>query len=378
MPKNIMIVVGEASGDILGADLVKELKHLSPNICCYGLGGEKMLQTGFDAKVNAAELSVAGLVEIIKHYPRLRGILNRMKSLLKDMPPDLLILIDSPDFNLPLAKEAKRLGIKVLYYVSPQIWAWRKSRIKIIKKCIDMMAVVFPFEVKFYTDAGIKAKYVGHPLIKQAKVSTNRKEFFTQEKLNPEKKLIGLFPGSRRSEIENNFPTLLLAAEKLSKNRQDIQFITPIASTLAKEFIHSFSNKTDVNIHTTKADIYNTINACDAIAAASGTVTLQIVLMQTPMLLMYKISPFSYHILKRIVNFTYAGIANVIANKEIYREFIQHDANAINISNELNKLLSDQAYINNMKREMRQIKASLGEENGSIATAKLALELIDQ
>lgn len=371
-----MIVVGEASGDILGADLIKELNLLSPDLNCYGLGGEKMLQVGFNAQVNASELSVVGLVEIIKHYPRLRGILNKMKKLLENKPPDLLILIDSPDFNLPLAKEAKRLGIKVMYYVSPQIWAWRKSRIKIIKKCIDMMAVVFPFEVKFYEEAGVTAKYVGHPLAKQAKVSMDKNDFFTHELLDVDKKLIGLFPGSRRSEIEKNYPTLLAAAEELSKIRQDIQFITPIASTLAKEFIHSFTHSTNLKIHTTKADIYNVINACDAIAAASGTVTLQITLMQTPMLLMYKISPFSYHILQRIVNFTYAGIANVVADKEIYREYIQNDANPINIANELNKLLSDHDYTDKMKLEMHEIKKLLEKKDGSASTAKLAMELI--
>lgn len=373
-----MIVVGEASGDLLGANLVQELKHLSPEINCYGIGGEKMLLAGFDAKVNAAELSVAGLIEIIKHYPRLRGILNKMKSLLKKSPPDLLILIDSPDFNLPLAKEAKRLGIKVMYYVSPQIWAWRKSRIKIIKKCVDMMAVVFPFEVKFYTDAGVAVNYVGHPLVMQAKISLDKNEFIAKENLEPNKKLIGLFPGSRRSEIENNFPILLSAAEKVLQQRQDVQFITPVASTLSENFIHSFSNETNLKVQTTKADIYNVIHACNAIAAASGTVTLQITLMQTPMLVMYKISPLSYRILKRLVNFSYAGIANVIAKKEICREYIQENATATNIANELNKLLSDQTYVDNMKKDMQEIKEQLGEGNESITTAKLAMELINQ
>ena len=240
------------------------------------------------------------------------------------------------------------------------------------------MAVVFPFEVEFYTNAGIAAKYVGHPLVKQAKVSVSRENFIAKENLDPNKKLIGLFPGSRRSEIENNFPTLLSTAKKLLQNREDIQFITPIASTLSKDFIHSFINNTDIIIKTTNTDIYDAINACDAIAAASGTVTLQITLMQTPMLLMYKVSPLSYFVLKRIVNFTYAGIANVIANKEIYREFIQQDANADNLCHELNKLLSDKAYVNCMKENMQQIREQLGEKNGSISTAKLAMELINQ
>ena len=164
----LMIVVGEASGDLHGAKLVSALKNILPHISCYGLGGENMKQAGVEIRVHASELSVVGLVEVLKHYPRLRGILTKMKLELKNNPPDLLVLIDSPDFNLPLAKTAKKYGIKVMYYISPQIWAWRSSRIKLIKKYVDLMAVVFPFEEQFYKDANVPVKYVGHPLVKDA------------------------------------------------------------------------------------------------------------------------------------------------------------------------------------------------------------------
>ena len=372
----LMIVAGEASGDLHGANLVAELKKIQPNIECYGLGGEHMHQASVDILINVSELSVVGIIEVIKHYPRLRNILNKMKDELKSSRPDLLVLIDSPDFNLRLAKTAKRYGIKVMYYVSPQIWAWRSSRIKIIKKCVDMMAVVFPFEVKFYKDAGVPVEYVGHPLVKNAVVTTDKNEFFRNEKLNVKKKLIGLFPGSRISEIENNYPVLIEAAIKLLQQRNDIQFITPIASTLSEEFIQKYINHSDINITTTTADIYDVINACDCIAAASGTVTLQITLMQTPMLTVYKISPLTYRILNKIVNFTYAGIANVIAGKEIFREFIQDAATPENIALELEKLLSDPGYAAEMKREMSKIKEALGEKNGAAAAAQLAGKLI--
>jgi lipid-A-disaccharide synthase len=373
-----MIVTGEASGDLHGAHVVKEINKIFPTANCYGIGGEKMQQQGVELHTNVSELSVVGLIEVLKHYPRLRKLLNKTKNTLKSEKPDLLILIDSPDFNLPLAKVAKQYGIKVLYYISPQIWAWRKSRIKLIQNYVDMMAVVFPFEKKFYVDAGVPVEYVGHPLIKAANATIDKSDFYRSHQLDPNKKLIGLFPGSRVSEIEHNYPIILSAAIELLQQRQDIQFITPIAATLPHALIEKYITESDVQVRTTSEDIYNVINACDVIAAASGTVTLQITLIKVPMLIVYKISPITYQIFKRIVKFTYAGIANVIANKEICREFIQENATTKNISSELNRLLSDKEYVSEMKYNMQEIKESLGEKDGSAATASLAAKLIHE
>ena len=371
-----MIVVGEASGDMHGAKLIQELKNNIPNIDCYGLGGKHLKESGVKIHVDASELSVVGLVEIIKHYPRLFKILNKMRSLIKSSKPDLLILIDSPDFNLPLAKTAKKYGITVMYYISPQIWAWRSSRIKTIKKCVDMMAVIFPFEEKFYRNAGVPVQYVGNPLVKDAVSSVDKASFIQTVGLDSTKKIIGLFPGSRVSEIERNYPTLIDAAEILGRQRDDIQFITPIASTLSKEFIHKIISHTNIKIITTSSNIYDVIEVCDVIAAASGTVTLQIALMQTPMLIMYKISEITYKLLRKFIKSKYVGIANVIADKEICKELIQNDATANKISKELNCLLSDATYVHKMKAEMKKVREILGEKNGSFVAAKIATELI--
>ena len=373
---NIMIVTGEASGDLHGAHVVREIKKILPSVHCYGIGGTAMHQQGVEIHTNVSELSVVGLAEVLKHYTRLRGILNKTKNTLKTDKPDLLILIDSPDFNLPLAKAAKRYGIKVLYYISPQIWAWRKGRIKQIKKYVDMMAVVFPFEEQFYLDSGVPVEYVGHPLTKEAKATVDKTQFLNTENLDLNKKLIGIFPGSRVSEIENNYPVMLSAARDLVNQREDVQFITPVATTLPDDLIQKHITDAGIEVRTTTENIYNVINACDAIAAASGTVTLQITLMQVPMLIVYKISPTTYRIFKRIVKFTYAGIANVIAKKEISREFIQTNATPKNISAELNKLLSDNNYISEMKNNMQKIREELGDKDGSAATARLAAKLI--
>jgi len=373
---NLMIVTGEASGDLHGAHVIREIKKLLPNIYCFGIGGSQMQQAGVDIHTNVSELSVVGLVEVLKHYPRLRKLLNSTKNTLKQKKPDLLILIDSPDFNLPLAKTAKQHGVKVLYYISPQIWAWRKNRINLIKKYVDMMAVVFPFEEKFYREANVPVEYVGHPLTKDAHANTTRQQFFNTTKLDANKKLVGLFPGSRISEVDNNFPVLLNAANAVLQNRNDIQFITPIASTLPSELIKRHINEAGLEVITTTENIYDVINACDAIAAASGTVTLQITLMKIPMLIVYKISPTTYRIFKRIVEFSYAGIANVIAGKEISREYIQDDATAKNISSELNKLLSNEEYITKMKENMEAIREELGDKDASATTAQLAADLM--
>ena len=239
-----------------------------------------------------------------------------------------------------------------------------------------MMAVVFPFEEKFYLDAGVPVEYVGHPLTKEAKTNVDKNQFINSTGLDPRKKLIGLFPGSRISEIEYNYPIILSAADNLLQKRQDIQFITPIATTLSDDLIQKHIEEIGIEVFTTSENIYDVINACDVIAAASGTVTLQITLMQTPMLIVYKISPATYKIFKKIVKFSYAGIANVLARKEISREFIQADATTENISTELNKLLSEKKYIAEMKSNMQAIKNLLGDKDGSANTAHLAVELI--
>lgn len=374
--KRLMIVAGEASGDLHGAKLALELKKILPDTTCYGLGGDHMRKAGVNTIADVSELSVIGLIEVLKHYPRLRKILNRMKNELKRNRPDVLVLIDSPDFNLHLAKEARRHGIKVMYYISPQIWAWRSSRMRVIKKCVDMMATVFPFEEKFYRNAGVPVKYVGHPLVEDARTTTDKNAFFKNHKLYTDKKLVGLFPGSRTSEVEHNFPVLIQAATALSRQHPDVQFITPVASTLSAEFVENFIRNTPIDITTATANIYDVIHACDAIAAASGTVTLQVTLMQTPMLIIYRVSPITYRILNRLVDFTFAGIANVIAGREICREFIQHEATPENIAGELERLLSDHPYATRMKSEMSTIRNTLGEKNGSVEAAKLAAQLI--
>lgn len=371
-----MIVTGEASGDLYGARLARELENLVADITCCGLGGEHMRRAGVHLLADVSELSVIGLVEVIRHYPRLRSLLKTMKRELKRIRPDVLVLIDSPDFNLPLARQAKRCGIRVMYYVSPQIWAWRSSRIRVIRKCVDHMATVFPFEEKFYRDAGVPVEYVGHPLVEDAHASMDRDAFLEAHRLSADKKLVGLFPGSRTSEVEHNFPTLLRAAGELARRRSDVQFIVPVASTLPADFVHRFIGDPDAGITTSTAGIYDVIHACDAIAAASGTVTLQITLMQTPMLIIYKVSPITYRILSRLVNFRYAGIANVIADKTISREFIQHEATPENVAQELQKLLSDPAYTTRMRKEMGDIRDALGEKNGSAEAARLAVRLM--
>lgn len=377
LSRHVMIVAGEASGDLHGAKLVHALKKLHPDMDCYGIGGERMRQAGFHSLVDVSELSVIGLTEAVKHYRRLRKILNRMKEELQLNRPEVLVLIDSPDFNLPLAKAARKLGIKVLYYISPQIWAWRSSRIRVIRHCVDMMATVFPFEESFYRDAGVPVAYVGHPLVEDAHATADRAALIRSMGLDAEKRIVGIFPGSRESEIEHNLPVLVQSALALSKRLGNLQFVVPVAPTLPTHMVERYIQHTPADITATNSDIYDVIDACDAVAATSGTVTLQVTLMQTPMVILYRVSPLTYLILKRLVNFSYAGIANVIADREICREFIQHEASPENIAGELERLLSDPAYTDRMKREMGEIRKILGEKNGSVETARLALQLIE-
>lgn len=375
--RRIMIVAGEASGDIYGADLVSEALALDPKLHFFGIGGSGMRAAGVEALVDSADMAVMGLVEVFKHINIISSAYYRLKNILQKNPPELLVLIDYPGFNIRLAKVAKKAGVKVLYYISPKVWAWKAGRIKTIAARVDHIAVIFPFEVPLYKDVGLPVTFVGHPLLDHVKNSVGQKEAASSFGLDPSKKTIGLFPGSRKSEIELILPTILSTAELLQKRFPEIQFVLPVASTLSVDIILPHLKRANVKPTVTRERIHDLIKACDAVISVSGTVTLEIALTCVPMVIIYKVAPLTYHVAKRVVKIEHIGLCNIVAGKSLVKELIQDQANPEAIANEIEAIITDTTYRDKMIAGLEGIRNMLGGGGSAAKTAALALDLIE-
>ena len=375
--RRVMIVAGEASGDIYGADLVQKAHLQDPGIHFFGIGGSRMREAGVATVVDTADMAVIGLVEVLKHFGVISSAFHTLKKLLQNDPPELLILIDYPGFNLRLAKVAKKAGVKVLYYISPKVWAWKAGRIKKIAATVNRMAVIFPFEVPLYEKAGVPVSFVGHPLLDLVNVNMNRKEAATSFGLDPSKKTVGLFPGSRKSEIERILPAILSAAELLQKRFPELQFVLPLASTLGEEDILPHLKRAGIVPIITGQRIHDLIRACDAIISVSGTVTLEIALTGTPMVIIYKLTPLTYHIARRLVKIEHMGLCNIVAGRSLVKELLQDQATPEAIAAEITRILSDETYRETMVADLESIRGKLGGGGAAARTAFLALDLIN-
>lgn len=360
--KNILISAGEASGDMHAAKLIQTVQKQYPNIQFYGMGASLMQDAGARLIVNANELSVIGLLEIITKFKAIKQAFNIMEKALKDDKPDLLILVDYPGFNLRLAKAAKKHGVKVLYFISPKVWAWNQRRVKIIKKYVDIMAVIFPFEVDFYKQFAIPAVFVGNPLLELTKPKLSREQAIMDFDLDIEYKTIGLFPGSRKSEIKRLLPVMLAAAKILKEHNPELQFILPQASSISREYLNQFLQFSPVPVKVITEQNIDVMQVCDAIIAASGTATLEIAIMGIPLVIIYKTSWLEYLIAKMVIKIPYIGLCNILMQKKVAQELLQDDATAPKIAHEANRLLNDIDYRQEMLNNLREIKAVL--ENG--------------
>jgi lipid-A-disaccharide synthase len=378
MNKKVMISAGEASGDLHAANLVKALHQIDSSIKVTGMGSDKLREAGVNLLVDCADIAVVGIVEVLAKYREIRHALNILADDIRKNPPDLLILVDYQEFNFRLAKIAKKQGVKILFYISPQVWAWRPHRVHTIGKLIDMMAVLFPFEEKFYRNANVPVTFVGHPLVDETRPNKTPAECFAEYRLEPEKKLVGLFPGSRKGEIKRVLPVLLESAELIKQQHKDVQFILPVASTLSIDFIQPYiKNHLHLDIRVIKDRSYNIMQICDAIMTASGTATLEIALMGIPNTIVYRIAPLSYFILKRMITIDKIGLVNIVAEKDIIMEFIQHDAVPVKIAAEMDRLLVDENYRAGMVYEMTKVREKLGKKGGSNNIAQLAYDMLN-
>lgn len=371
-----MIVAGEASGDLHGANLVKELHRLDPNVAFFGIGGARMREAGVETLEDAARMAVVGLVEVITHFDVIYRAFTALKRILTSNPPDLLILIDYPDFNLRLAKVAKSRGVKVLYYISPQVWAWRVGRVKKIARLVDHMAVVFPFEVPFYEKEGVPVTFVGHPLVDHVQPSMPPADALRTFGLDPARRTVGLFPGSRRSEIRHLFPIILGTAKLLRERYPDLQFVLPLAASLDKSDIMPRIEASGLDIVIVEGQSHDVANVCDAIVTVSGTVTMEIALIGTPMVIIYRVSPLTYEVGKRLIRVEHAGICNIVAGERVVQELIQYDAEPERIAAEIGRILDDTEYADGMRARLAQVREKLGKPGGSANVARLAVEML--
>ena len=374
--KTVMIIAGEASGDMHGAHLVREMLKCNSALKFYGIGGNKLRREGVELLADAADMAVVGLTEVISKLGSILKIMALMKKSMDERRPDLVILIDYPDFNLPLAKAAHKRGIKVFYYISPQVWAWRKGRIKQIKKTVNKMAVILPFEVETYREKGFEANYVGHPLLDMVKTDYSKQEARKKFGLAGDKITIGILPGSRMSEIRKLMSELVRAAQILKREIPDAQFVLPLADTLDETIITEYISGADVQIKVISGHTYDVITCSDLALVASGTATLETALLSVPMIVVYKISALSYFIGKLIIDVKNISLVNIIAGKTIVPELIQSDASGAQIAAEALSILKNQDKRQEMINELQSIHSRLGEPGAARRTAQIAIDML--
>jgi len=375
-----MIVTGEASGDLHGAKLINAVKARSPETIFYGVGGSRMEAAGCDIMIPGEQLAVMGIVEVIGHFPVIWRSFQRLKrELHSDCRPDALVLIDFPDFNLRLANQAHKSGVPVLYYVSPQVWAWRKGRVKQIARVVDSLAAIFPFEPAYYDGLDIRVKYVGHPLLDEFAAVTEPVDLRRDLQIPDAKKIVGLFPGSRRNELRFMLETLVETANLVYEKRPDVHFLVPVADSLSQPEIQSkFPASLPVSfIESSTANIYDVAGCCDTILSVSGTVTLQVALAGTPMAIFYKASPLTYAIGKRLIRVEHFGLPNIVAGARIVPEFLQDMASPQALSDEALRVLNDSAYAAEIRAGLQKVHDKLGEAGCSMRVAEMLFDILD-
>ncbi|MDI9569413.1 MAG: lipid-A-disaccharide synthase [Pseudomonadota bacterium] len=376
--KKVLIVAGEASGDLHGANLVRGMLEMDPGLAFYGIGGPKMEAAGVRCLARAGDMAVVGLTEVFSKLGMILGVMRRLKRSLREEKPALAILIDYPDFNMPLARAAKARGIRVFYYISPQVWAWRRGRIRQLRQSVDRMAVILPFEAEIYRQEGMAVEFVGHPLLDVAHARRPRGEAIRRFDLREGGPVIGLLPGSRLSEATKLLPEMLAAAGIIRGELPAAQFVLPLADTLDRDGMEAMIRpwREQVDVKVIGNEIYDVLAVCDAAMVASGTATLETALIGVPMIIVYKISPFTYLMGRIFVKVDHIGLANIIAGKTVVPELIQRDVNPPRMAREILAILNDAARKDRIKQELAGIREKLGAPGASRRAARLALEML--
>ena len=368
--KRVLIVTGEASGDIYGANLARHL-HKQTSLKILGIGGERMRDAGVDILFDSSNISVIGVSEIL---PRLRAIIRAYRivtGLIKSRSVDLIILIDYPGFNIRIAGAAKKADIPVVYYVSPQIWAWKKGRLRLLAKRVKKMIVILPFEEVIYKEAGVDCSFTGHPLADEILATRPQEETIIRYGIKKDNPVIGLFPGSRIGEIKSLLPDILKAAQVLKNGNPGLQFVMAIADSLDFDYIVDIVSGDHPDIKVIRGEANDVINISDVIIAASGTITLQAALFEKPMVILYRLSTLTYTIARLLVRINNIGLVNIMAGRRIVPELLQKEVTPERIAAEIKKMLHDREYYDRIKKDLHEVKLKLGPPGASERVAKI-------
>jgi lipid-A-disaccharide synthase len=376
-PPKILIVVGEASGDQHAARLVAALREEVPQAEFMGVGGEALAAQGVRILWPAAELAVVGLSEVAARLPAVWGALGSIRLVLKKERPSLVILVDFPDFNFWVARLAKYYGVPVMYYISPQVWAWRTYRVRTIARLVDRMAVIFPFEADFYREKGVPVAYVGHPLMETLPPLPPRASLLKKWGLDPRRFTLALLPGSRASEIERHLPLMLLSAALIHQAIPETQFLLPLASTAPGELVGELVEKFgDLGLKIISGQSYQALAAAHLAVVASGTATVEAALAGTPMVIVYRISPLSYRVGERLIRVEHVGMANLLAEERLFPELLQEDLTPERLAREVLSLVGDRKRLQIMRLGLARVIERLGGPGASRRAARVALEIM--
>ena len=357
---HFLIIAGEASGDLHGAKLVQALLDIYPKARFTGMGGERMRDAGVNTLFGIERMGAVGFVEIFSDFGHYFSVYRALVKEIASLKYTAVILIDSPTLNLRLAKHSRKHSCPVYYFISPQVWAWRKGRIKDIRKSVHKMFVILPFEEKMYQEAGIDAEFLGHPFIDVVHPTRTRGDSLEKFALDSHKKIVGLLPGSRMNEITSLLDEILLAAEKIKKEMGECQFLLPVADTIDPVLIQKKLGSNPLDIKILIGETYNVMNTCDALIIASGSATLEAGIIGCPMVIIYKLNPLTYWLALMLINTPYYGLVNIVAGESVVPELIQSKANAENIAAEILKLLKNPEYCQEVRARLLLVRKNLG------------------
>ena len=373
----VVIVVGEASGDVLGSALLKELNQRFLGLESFGIGGPLMVHQGFSPWYSMSELSVMGYIEVLLKLPRLLRIRSSLAKKIVSYKPDLVIGVDAPDFNLSLERTIRNSGIPVMHLVSPSIWAWRYERIHKIRQSVDHMLVLFPFEEKIYEQEGIPVSYVGHPLADEIEPEVDRSNYRSKLGFSSGKKIVALLPGSRKTELKQHLNLMLDAAKLIQNSSPEIRFLVPLLDNEAHNFVHSILSRRNVNLNGTidfvVGKTQDALKAADIAIIASGTATLEGLLCECPMVVTYKVSKLTAWLMRLQANARFVSLPNIISNESLVSELIQEDAQPDLLANEVISMLENSDQLVSLRERFRRIKSSL-----RMGSAKRSADVIEQ
>jgi lipid-A-disaccharide synthase len=359
----ILMVAGEASGDLYGSLLANALREGHPRLGFQGIGGPRMKAAGVDLFADSRDLAVVGLTEVLSHWRPIRAAYRRAVSELRHASPDLLVLIDYPDFNLRLAREAKRHGVPVVYFIGPQIWAWRKSRLKAIGRDVSKMLVILPFEEAIYRDAGVPVEFVGHPLLDILPEPLTKAQARTALGISTAGKVVGLFPGSRRKELRAHLPTMLESAALLRRTTGDFRCLIPVASTLRSEDLAPILERSPLRPEPllVEGKPWEAFGAMDAAVVKSGTATLEAALMGVPMVVVYRTSAVTYALARLLAQVQHVGLVNIVAGRRLVPERVQADFTASSVASLMAEYFANPGKTDSLRADLLALRGSLGE-----------------